>query len=200
LRPRTDRRGQLSAASRVIGSDEDDGALLARYRKGDQQAFAELVVRYQRPLYNAALWIVRKPEDASDVTQIVFLRVAERLDEYDPKHKFFSWIYRIAVNESLNLLRRSGREDELDDETDFAANEAVDPAWQIVQAEQSRRIQAAMRKLKANDRMVLMLRHFSELGYEEIADILAVDVKTVKSRLYEARQRLRGLLQDLRAN
>jgi RNA polymerase sigma-70 factor (ECF subfamily) len=200
LRPRTDRRGQLSAASRVIGSDEDDGALLARYRKGDQQAFAELVVRYQRPLYNAALWIVRKPEDASDVTQIVFLRVAERLDEYDPKHKFFSWIYRIAVNESLNLLRRSGREDELDDETDFAASEAVDPAWQIVQAEQSRRIQAAMQKLKANDRMVLMLRHFSELGYEEIADILAVDVKTVKSRLYEARQRLRGLLQDLRAN
>jgi RNA polymerase sigma-70 factor (ECF subfamily) len=200
LRPRTDRRGQLSAASRVIGSDEDDGALLARYRKGDQQAFAELVVRYQRPLYNAALWIVRKPEDASDVTQIVFLRVAERLDEYDPKHKFFSWIYRIAVNESLNHLRRSGREDELDDETDFAANEAADPAWQIVQAEQSRRIQAAMRKLKANDRMVLMLRHFSELGYEEIADILAVDVKTVKSRLYEARQRLRGLLQDLRAN
>jgi RNA polymerase sigma-70 factor (ECF subfamily) len=200
LRPRTDRRGQLSAASRVIGSDEDDGALLARYRKGDQQAFAELVVRYQRPLYNAALWIVRKPEDASDVTQIVFLRVAERLDEYDPKHKFFSWIYRIAVNESLNLLRRSGREDELDDETDFAANEAADPAWQIVQAEQSRRIQAAMQKLKANDRMVLMLRHFSELGYEEIADILAVDVKTVKSRLYEARQRLRGLLQDLRAN
>ena len=87
-----DRRDQLSGASRVIGSDEADGALLARYRKGDRAAFAELVVRYQRPLYNAALWIVRKPEDASDVTQIVFRRVAERLDEYDPKHKFFSWI------------------------------------------------------------------------------------------------------------
>lgn len=200
MSPRADRRDQLSAASRVIGSDEADGALLARYRKGDQQAFAELVVRYQRPLYNAALWIVRKPEDASDVTQIVFLRVAERLDEYDPKHKFFSWIYRIAVNESLNLLRRTGRDDELDDEADFAASETVDPAWQIAQAEQSRRIQAALQRLKANDRMVLMLRHFSEFGYEEIAQILEVDVKTVKSRLYEARQRLRELLQDLRAN
>jgi RNA polymerase sigma-70 factor (ECF subfamily) len=200
LNPPTDRRDQLSAASRVIGSDEADGALLARYRKGDRQAFAELVVRYQRPLYNAALWIVRKPEDASDVTQIVFLRVAERLDEYDPRHKFFSWIYRIAVNESLNLLRRTGREDELDDETDHAASESANPEWQLAQAQQSRRISAAMLRLKANDRMVLMLRHFSEFGYEEIAQILEVDVKTVKSRLYEARQRLRELLQDLRAN
>ena len=71
-----DRTVQLSDASRVIETDEADDALLARYRKGDREAFAELVVRYQRPLYNAALWIVRKPEDASDVTQIVFLRVA----------------------------------------------------------------------------------------------------------------------------
>jgi len=200
LSRQADRRDQLSVASRVIGSDEADGALLARYRKGDQEAFAELVVRYQRPLYNAALWIVRKPEDASDVTQIVFLRVAERLDEYDPKHKFFSWIYRIAVNESLNLLRRSGREDELDEEIDFAASESASPDWQLAQAQQSRQIKAAMLRLKANDRMVLMLRHFSEFGYEEIAQILDLDVKTVKSRLYEARRRLGELLQDLRAN
>lgn len=156
------------------------------------------MVRYQRPLYNAALWIVRKPEDASDVTQIVFLRVAERLDEYDPKHKFFSWIYRITVNESLNLLRRTGRDDELDEETDFAASESANPEWQLAQAQQSWRVKAAMLCLKANDRMVLMLRHFSEFGYEEIAQILDVDVKTVKSRLYEARQRLRELLHDLR--
>jgi RNA polymerase sigma-70 factor (ECF subfamily) len=195
-----DRRNQLSVASRVIGSNEADGVLLARYRKGEQEAFAELVVRYQRPLYNAALWIVRKPEDASDVTQTVFLRVAERLDEYDARHKFFSWIYRIAVNESLNWLRRTGREDELDEEVDFAASESAGPEWQLAQQQQSRRIQAALLRLKANDRMVLMLRHFSELGYEEIAQILDLDVKTVKSRLYEARQRLRELLQDLRGN
>ena len=84
-----------------------DQALLARYRNGDRTAFKELVVRYQRPIYNAALWLLRRPEDAADITQIVFLRVAERLDEYDPKFKFFSWIYRIAVNESFNLMRRA---------------------------------------------------------------------------------------------
>ena len=200
MSPPAERPDQLSGPSRVIGSDEADDTLLARYRKGDREAFAELVVRYQRPLYNAALWIVRKPEDASDVTQIVFLRVAERLDEYDPKYRFFSWIYRIAVNESLNLLRRTGREDELDEEADFAAGDRANPEWQLGEMQQSRRIRAALASMTANDRMVLMLRHFSEFSYEEIARILDLSEKTVKSRLYEARQRLRELLQDLRAN
>ena len=195
-----ERPDQLSGPSRVIGSNEADDALLARYRKGDRAAFAELVVRYQRPLYNAALWILRKPEDASDVTQIVFLRVAERLDEYDPKYKFFSWIYRIAVNESLNLLRRTGRDDELDDEADFAAGESANPEWLLGEAQQTRRIRDALMSMPTNDRMVLMLRHFSEFSYEEIARILDVSEKTVKSRLYEARQRLAQLLQDLRGN
>ena len=85
-----------------------DQALVERCRSGDRAAFTELVIRYQRPIYNAAFWMLRKAEDASDVTQEVFLKVAERLDEYDPQYKFFSWIYRIAVNESLNLLRRNG--------------------------------------------------------------------------------------------
>jgi len=89
--------------------NDADVALVERCRNGDWAAFTELVVRYQRPIYNAAFWVLRKPEDANDITQVVFLKVAERLDEYDPRFKFFSWIYRIAVNESLNLLRRNGR-------------------------------------------------------------------------------------------
>jgi RNA polymerase sigma-70 factor (ECF subfamily) len=198
LSPPAEPADQLSEPPRVVAGEEADGAILARYRKGDRKAFAELVIRYQRPLYNAALWIVRKPEDASDVTQTVFLRVAERLDEYDPKYKFFSWIYRIAVNESLNLLRRTGREDELDDEADLAAGDGANPEWQLREAQQSRRIRAALMGMSTNDRMVLMLRHFSDFSYEEIAQILDLSEKTVKSRLYDARQRLGDLLQDLR--
>ena len=98
---------QLFRPPGVIVDDDTDQTLLERYRNGDRDAFTELVVRYQRPLYNAAFWVLRKPEDASDITQIVFLKIAEQLDEYDPRYKFFSWIYRIAVNESLNLLRRN---------------------------------------------------------------------------------------------
>jgi RNA polymerase sigma-70 factor (ECF subfamily) len=158
------------------------------------------VIRYQRPIYNAAFWLLRRPEDASDIAQTVFLRVAERLDEYDPKFKFFSWIYRIAVNESLNLMRRNGREDALDDAVDLPGAESANPEWQVGEAEVSKRIQVALLSMTTNDRTVLTLRHFSECTYQEIGQILELDEKTVKSRLFEARHRLRELLKDLRRN
>ena len=178
--------------------DATDQALLERFRSGDREAFAELVIRYQRPIYNAALWILRRPEDASDVAQTVFLRVAERLDEYDDRYRFFSWIYRIAVNESLNLLRRGDREEALDDDAELPGAERDDPQSQVDAAESAVRIRRAILRLSPGDRMVITLRHFSELSYEEMSEVLEVDPKTVKSRLYEARQRLRGMLEDLR--
>ena len=179
---------------------DTDQILLERYRNGDRAAFTELVIRYQRPIYNAAFWVLRRAEDAKDITQIVFLKVAERLDEYDPKYRFFSWIYRIAVNESLNLLRRNGREDALDGEIDIPGAESANPEWQVGEAEVSRRIQVALMGMATNDRMVLTLRHFSEFSYQEIGQILDLDEKTVKSRLFEARHRLAELLKDLRRN
>jgi RNA polymerase sigma factor (sigma-70 family) len=112
-RTRTLAPSQPFRIRRIVDNDADL-ALVARCRKGDWSAFTDLVVRYQRPIYNAAFWMLRRPEDAKDITQTVFLKVAERLHEFDPKFKFFSWIYRIAVNESLNLLRRNGREEALD--------------------------------------------------------------------------------------
>jgi RNA polymerase sigma-70 factor (ECF subfamily) len=180
--------------------NESDQALLERYRGGDRAAFTELVVRYQRPLYNAAFWVLRSAEDANDIAQIVFLKVAEQLDEYDPRYKFFSWIYRIALNESLNLLRRNKREEALDDEVDLPGSERNNPEAQFGEAELSRRIQGALMKLPTNDRIVISLRHFSECSYQEIGQILDLDEKTVKSRLFEARHRLRDMLKDLRPN
>lgn len=180
--------------------NDTDQALLERYRNGDRAAFTELVVKYQRPIYNAAFWVTRRAEDASDIAQIVFLRVAEHLDDYDPRYKFFSWIYRIAVNESINLLRRNGREDALGEEVDIPDGESASPEWQVGAAEVSRRIQVALMGMSTNDRMVLTLRHFSECSYQEIGQILELDEKTVKSRLFEARQRLAVLLDDLRTN
>jgi RNA polymerase sigma-70 factor (ECF subfamily) len=180
--------------------DDTDQVLVGRYRNGDREAFAEIVIRYQRPIYNAAFWVLRSVEDAQDVAQIVFLKVAERLDEYDEHYKFFSWIYRIAVNESLNLLRRHGREEPLDDEIDLPDADSTNPESKLNDAQVSKRIRSALMSMTANDRMVLTLRHFSECSYLEIAEILDVDEKTVKSRLFEARHRLRDLLVDLHQN
>jgi RNA polymerase sigma-70 factor, ECF subfamily len=186
----------LSRAA-CTSDEDDDRVLVERCRHGDREAFTALVVRYQRPIYNAAFWVLHKAEDASDISQIVFLKVAERLDDYDPKYKFFSWIYRIAVNESLNLLRRKDHEEALDEEMDLPGADSADPLWQLSAAERSKRVQSTLKSMATNDRVVLTLRHFSECSYQEMAQILELDEKTVKSRLFEARQRLRGLLKDL---
>ena len=185
---------------RVIGEDDADESLVERYRDGDRAAFATLVRRYQKPIFNAAFRVCGREEDASDVTQAVFMKVAERLDQYDATHKFFSWIYRIAVNESINLLRDNGREAELENEDELPGLESADPAWQVNQAQVSERIQKALMSMRISDRLVLTLRHFGECSYQEMSEVMGVDVKTVKSRLFEARARLRILLADLRTN
>lgn len=177
--------------------DEDvDQAALAALRSGDRAAFIALVERYQRPIYNAAFWILHRAEDASDVTQTVFLRVFERLDDYDPRHRFFSWLYRIAVNEAIDLHRRQGHEAPLDDDVDLPDGNALDPEARVDQDEQAARLGRAMSRLSAKDRAVLTLRHYAELDYEEIGHVLEIDEKTVKSRLFDARRRLRALLDD----
>ena len=181
--------------------DKDpDQVLVQRFRNGDRAAFARLVQRYQGPLFNAAFRVLGNPEDAADTTQVVFLRVAEKVDEYDPQYKFFSWIYRIALNESLNLKRRNGREEQLDEDAEVEDDGNSDPEWQASAAERSGRIQKALMSMTMEDRTVLTLRHFSECSYREIGYILGLEEKTVKSRLFEARQRLGVLLDDLRTH
>jgi RNA polymerase sigma-70 factor, ECF subfamily len=181
--------------------DKDtDLDLVERYRAGDRAAFTELMIRYQRQVFNAAFWVLRRAEDASDVTQEVFLKVAERLDGYDPRFKFFSWVYRIAVNESLNLLRRNNREEALDGALDLPAADSANPERTVSDAQLSERLRNTIMHMATNDRMVLSLRHFSGCTYQEMGQILDLDEKTVKSRLFEARQRLRGALTDLRGD
>lgn len=181
--------------------DKDhDQALVDGFRNGDRSAFATLVKRYQQPVYNAAYRVLGNADDAADIAQTVFLKVAERLDGYDPRFKFFSWLYRIAINESINLLRRNGRDVPLEDEENLPGSDGADPAWQLGEAQVSRRVQGALMGMKADDRVVITLRHFSECSYREIGLILDLDEKTVKSRLFEARGRLKGLLKDLRDN
>jgi RNA polymerase sigma-70 factor (ECF subfamily) len=177
--------------------NDEDQALVERWRNGDRNAFAELVARYQWPLYNVAYRVLGNAEDASEITQAVFVKVAERLNDYDPRFKFFSWIYRISINDSINLLRRNGREEPLGDDVDLSDSEHAEPEARMSAVQQSARIHSALMGMKLEHRVVLTLRHFSDCSYREIGNILELDEKTVKSRLFEARQRLRELLKDL---
>jgi RNA polymerase sigma-70 factor (ECF subfamily) len=169
---------------------EDEIACVARCLKGDASAFEPLVTRYQRVLFTVALRLLGNADDARDATQNTFVRAYVRLDTFDPSRRFFSWIYRIAVNESLNLRRAQRPHEPLP-----ATLETSDGAMDRLEArELSERVQAALMTLSPEHREVVVMRHFADLSYDEIADTLDIPAKTVKSRLFSARQRLAPLL------
>ena len=168
-----------------------DQELVSRCMKGDRKALGELLSAYERPIYNAAYRILGNPEDAADVCQLTFLKAFERLDQYKPEFKFFSWIYRIAINEAINQFNRNRNVQGIEDD-DFAGDESPEEA---VDAEAlSRVLQAGLMKLQEDYRVVVVLRHFSDMSYKDISDVLHIPEKTVKSRLYSARQLMKTQL------
>lgn len=170
-----------------------DHALIMRCKRGDRRALEELLTQYERPIFNAAYRILSNPDDAADVTQATFLKAFQHLGRYDPKYKFFSWIYRIAVNEAIDQINRSKREQALDE---VQQAPAPGPAEQTETDDLSRRVQAALMDLQEDYRVVIVLRHFSDCSYREISEILHIPEKTVKSRLYSARQLMKDWLQS----
>jgi RNA polymerase sigma-70 factor (ECF subfamily) len=172
-------------------TERGDLELIERCRRGDRKALLQLVEGYQRAVWNAAFRILGNRDDAADVAQTTFLKVFEHLDRYDAAHKLFSWIYRIAVNEAIDQLHRRRQFADIDDER---AADTAGPEEDTGTARLSRRVQEGLMELPEDYRAVLVLRHFSECSYEEIAAILRIPEKTVKSRLYSARQLLRERL------
>jgi len=170
----------------------DDAVLVRECLAGDQRAFEKLVRKYQKPLYNLALRMVRDPDDAMDVVQGVFVKVYEKLDSYDEKHGFFSWIYRITINESINFSKRARRADEYESGVTAAlapSQEAAHDAEAL-----SEEIEKGIAMLKLDYRLVIVLKHYLDFSYQEMADVLAIPEKTVKSRLFSARQQLKEIL------
>lgn len=169
----------------------DDTTLIEQCIKGDRQAFERLLRRYEKPVYNAAYRMLHSPEDARDVTQTVFLKVYENLDSFDPSRRFFSWIYRITLNESINWLEKAGRLTPLDRDT---PDEAGGPEQQARSVELGAGLEAALMAIKSDYRAVIVLKHVMGCSYIEISEILDIPQNKVKSRLYTARQLLRDEL------
>ncbi|MDX1632417.1 MAG: sigma-70 family RNA polymerase sigma factor [Thermoanaerobaculia bacterium] len=159
---------------------------------GDPDAFGLLIEKYEKPIFNVAYRITGSTDDAMDATQTAFTNAYENLEQFDPSHRFFSWIYRIAVNASLDMVK--GR-----DEVEMSRPEPDPrrgPEERAEARETSARVQKALLELTEDHRTVIVLRHYLGLSYAEIGEVVSIPVKTVRSRLYEARQRLRSLLMD----
>jgi len=173
-------------------NEDSDGLLVQRCRGGDRRAFEALVDRYQKLVFNAALRMLKNPEDARDVAQTVFMKTFEHLADYDPKYRFYSWIYRIALNESINVLDRRHRHEPIaGDEVDDRRGAEDEVNSQQV----GLRVQRALMTIKPEYRSVIVLKHYLDLSYEDIGQVLQLPEKTVKSRLFTARQLLKDALQ-----
>ena len=174
-------------------TEPNDGELVRQCLHGDREAFGMLVGRHQTAIFNLALRMIRNYHEAQDIAQTVFIKAYEKLGEYDARHKFFSWIYRMAMNESLNFVKRSRRFEGLDLEQEYPAREQT-PEENYEENEISRNVQNALMFLKADYRALIILKHFEGLSYHELAYIFDLPEKTVKSRLFSARQILKTVM------
>jgi len=172
---------------------DSDAILVAECLDGQTEAFGALVARYEKPIYNVAFRMVRSREDARDLTQAVFLKAYEKLESFNPKYKFFSWIYRMTVNETINFLQRR-RQNVPVEEYHITHDETPESDYNNRQIAED--IDDALTHLQFDYRMVIVLRHFQDLPYTEISRILQIPEKTVKSRLFSARRLLGQLLAE----
>jgi len=190
------------------GAHADDAALIARCQAGDLSAFNELAVRYRNQVFAIAYNAVRNEEDAWDLAQEAFLKAWRNIGKFRGQSAFFTWIYRITVNLSIDALRRRRIEGgmEFDDDVAPARIEPgaataphgePPPPQRLQNREIQARIDEALEKLSPEHRLVVVLREVEGLSYEEIAESMDCSVGTVMSRLFYARKKLQTLLKDV---
>ena len=178
----------FSFAGVYLDQSAEDQTAVKRCLAGDSSAFEAIVNRYQRVLFTVAVRMLGDEEEARDAAQNTFIKVFEKLDTYDPHRRFFSWLYRILMNECLNLRRRPSAvrtREPLDDQMPQTGESDL-----VEAAERRNAVKKAILALPDPYREVIVLRHFAALSYEEMSEAIGIPTKTVKSRLYSARQQL----------
>lgn len=181
-----------------------DEELVRETLAGRQESYGELVERYQSRLVNYLYRIVRNSDEAHDLAQEVFVKVYQALDRFDPRFRFSTWIFRVAQNAAIDVVRRRrhrmvplGRQDE-GGEHDRPERElrADDPGAEValLGRETAGQVQEAITRLPWEYRELILLRHYGELSYDEIAEAKRMPLGTVKNKLFRARQMLKALL------
>jgi RNA polymerase sigma-70 factor (ECF subfamily) len=194
----------------VIGISTEDAALVADLKSGSEDAFAILIAQYHQPLYSLIARSLDDPADAADITQEVFIKVFRNIRSFHGDSSLRTWLYRIALHEASNQRRWWSRhkkqEVTIDSPYDHEegghgvglgatlADEGNSPFDNAAQNEIRERVEAALRQVPEAFRTVLVLREIEGFAYEEIAEILNVNLGTVKSRLTRGRSALRSLV------
>ncbi len=183
-------------------SESDDKSLVRAFQEGDEKAFEEIVRRYQRQVANVIYLTMGSRNDVEDLTQEVFLRIYKSIGSVNVELSLFSWIYRIALNLSIDELRRKKFKRMLSIET---SEESTSDHSQLLQdesgasddlmaQEKKERILDALGRLTPAHRTALVLREYEDMSYKEIAETLHITEQAVKSRIFRARDELKELL------
>lgn len=179
-----------------------DSTLVQRTLAGDAAAFEELVERYQGRLFALARHYTRNAVDIEDMVQDTFLKAYRRLESFDHRSSFYTWIYRIATNTILDVLKRRGRSpiravEDPEVIGEVAPVEAPTPTAELEANELSEVTRKVLDELPEIFKAVLVMREFHGLAYQEIADTLGISIGTVESRLFRARARFKDKLLTL---
>jgi RNA polymerase sigma-70 factor (ECF subfamily) len=186
--------------------DLDDLTLVLRAKKEDMRAYDGLVRRYQERIYATVYHMTSNHEDANDLTQETFIKAFRALKSFKGDSSFYTWIYRIAVNKTINFLKQRKNRVQISlNDVDFNAENDPDlvalvsektPRRDLHLSELQEKLNAAMLKLSEHHRMVVTLHDVQGLSHEEIGKIMDCNVGTVRSRLFYARQQLQAYLSD----
>ena len=189
--------------SSVSDEQPDDAELVRAAVAGDKGAFGTLVLRYQDRLYNTLVRVLGSFEDARDVTQDAFVQAFVKLESFRGASKFYTWLYRIAMNLALSRRRRRKAMVSIDQAKHDVGAEPEDsgpsPEERMIDAQRVQIVQAALSQLGEQQRQILVLREMEDCSYETIAEILELPIGTVRSRLFRARLQLKDKLQSLLA-
>ncbi|MGE3182059.1 MAG: sigma-70 family RNA polymerase sigma factor [Phycisphaerae bacterium] len=185
--------------SRDIGLSDEE--LVARAQQGDRAAFAELMLRYQDRIYNSVYRMCRDAEDASDMTQTTFLRALQALPRFESRASVYTWLFRIAMNLTISLLRSRKRvvlslqhPDQNGQERDLPDGRETSSADELDRAALMRKVEAALEQVDADFRAAVVLRDIEGLDYATIGSILELPVGTVKSRIHRGRLLIREIV------
>ena len=169
---------------------DDDLRLVERFRRGDQRAFDELVIKYQSPIYYLILRIIGHSEEAADIAQNTFVRVYQKLHSFRGKASFKTWLYRIAINLSKNYLREKMKKERLPSLQDTGGVEE-NKVEEMIAKERSQMVREALFQLPERQKLALILRIYEELPYKEIARIMGGTTGLAKVNFYHAINNLR---------